>query len=83
MNKTIEKKQALVMKDNTSKKYYAIRNKYLAETMAFLGYSYKKFGFGRDTEYSFEDTKEFAHALSELMKFRKKVGSKEKLQNIK
>ncbi|MGJ0845962.1 hypothetical protein ACR77J_04660 [Tissierella praeacuta] len=55
------------------KKYYIVRNKYLAEGMAFLGFRYMKFGFGKDAEYSFEDTKEFRDALAQILQLKKNI----------
>lgn len=54
--------------------FYEIRNRYLAEGMAFLGYKYRKFGYGRDTVYIFEDTKEFRVALTAFMGIKEKLG---------
>lgn len=56
------------------KDYYEIRKKYMAESMAFLGYKYWKDGFGKETIYKFEDTKEFREALTGLMELKNKVG---------
>lgn len=56
-----------------SKKYYIVRNKYLSECMAFLGFRYMKFGFGKDVEYSFEDTKEFRSALARVLQLKKDI----------
>lgn len=54
--------------------YYEIRKKYLAEAMAFLGYKYFKDGFGKETVYKFEDSKELRKALTGLMELKEKVG---------
>jgi hypothetical protein len=57
-----------------NKQYYEIRKKYLAESMAFLGYKYIKEGYGKDTIYLFENTIEFNTALTGLMELKNKVG---------
>ena len=57
-----------------NKQYYEIRKKYLAESMAFLGYKYMKDGYGKDTTYRFENTDQFNKALTGLMELKDKVG---------
>ena len=56
-----------------NKKYTTINKKYLAESLSFLGFSYYKFGEGKETEYSFEETEKFKFALNELLKLRDKI----------
>lgn len=56
------------------KNYYEIRKRYVADALSWLGYRYKKEGYGKDTIYKFEDTEEFNRALSGLMELRNKVG---------
>lgn len=54
----------------TNKKYYIIRSEYFAKGLAFLGFDYYKFGYGKDTEYSFENTTELQSAIKQLFKLR-------------
>ena len=49
-----------------NKDYYAVRKKYLANALAYLGYRYYRFDNGKDIVYSFKDTKEFREALQGL-----------------
>lgn len=53
---------------------YIIKKKYLAESMAFLGYKYFKEGYGKDTKYIFQDTENFRNALTQLMSLKEEVG---------
>lgn len=57
-----------------NKDYYAVRKKYLANALAYLGYRYYRLDNGKDIVYSFKDTKEFREALTGLMQLKKEVG---------
>lgn len=54
-------------------KYYIVRNKYLAEGLAFLGYRYQKFGYGKETEYSFPNSNNIKDAINYLLELKKKI----------
>lgn len=56
------------------KKYYQVRNAYLANGLSFLGYRYRKYGFGKDTVYSFENTHGIQDAVEEILELKKRVG---------
>lgn len=56
-------------------KYTTIEKKYLAEALSFLGFSYYKFGEGKETKYSFEETDNFKFALGELLKLRNTINN--------
>ena len=56
-----------------NKNYTTIEKKYLAEALSFLGFKYYKFGEGKETVYSFEDTDKFRFALGELLELRNKI----------
>ena len=51
--------------------YFEVRNKYLAEALAFFNFKYYKFGFGKDTIYSFKDTKEIKEIMNCLIQLKK------------
>lgn len=55
------------------KKYYVLKNKYLAYGLAFCNFEFKQFtnNEGR-TVYSFEDTEEFQKALQTILNIRNK-----------
>ncbi|MCY6958296.1 hypothetical protein [Clostridium brassicae] len=55
-------------------KYTIIDKRYLAESLAFLGYKYRKNGYGKDTKFVFAETEQFKQALYELLQLKKKVG---------
>lgn len=56
------------------KEKYMIKKKYLAESMAFLGFKYYKEGYGKDTEYIFQNNHKFRQALTGLMQLKEEVG---------
>ena len=57
----------------TNKKYYEIKKSYLAMGMNFLGFPFLKFGYGADTTYGFEDTKEFQIALKKFIELKSQL----------
>ncbi|ENK1242990.1 hypothetical protein AB2063_001118 [Clostridium botulinum] len=60
------------MKNN---KYFEVKNKYLAEGLAFLGFKYFKFN-NKETNkiiYSFEDTEIIQDAIKHLLKLKKEI----------
>lgn len=58
-----------------NRKYYEIRKKYLAFSIAFLGFKYYTFDKEDGTKiYSFEDTENFREALTGLMELKNRVG---------
>lgn len=58
-----------------NEKYFEIRKKYLAEGLAFLGFSYLKFGYGADMTYGFEDTDKFQIALKKYIELRNELNN--------
>jgi len=56
--------------------YVEIRNKYLAEALAFLNFKYQKFGYGSETRYSFEQSKELQEATCKLMEMKKAINAR-------
>ena len=56
-----------------NKNYTTIEKKYLAEALSFLGFKYYKYGEGKETKYSFEETDKFKFALGELLELRNKI----------
>lgn len=58
-------------------KYYAINNKYQADCLSWLGFHYMKFNSDEyGVVYSFERTKEFMEALTEIKQLRNKYNRK-------
>ena len=55
------------------KKYYTIRNRYLADSLAFLDFKYYKFNDNDGTVFSFEDTKIFREYLTTMLDLRKQI----------
>lgn len=51
-----------------------VRNKYLAEGLSFLGLEYFKHGYGKDTIYTFKDTREFRIAMQKINALKKELG---------
>lgn len=58
-------------------KYYAIGNPYFANSLSFLGFSYMKWGEGKETIYTFKDTARFRVAMEKLKKLKVEVGISE------
>lgn len=56
-------------------KYFEVRNKYLAEGLAFLGFKYYKFNDKETgkTIYSFEDTKTIQDTIEHLLNLKKEI----------
>ena len=54
-------------------KYFEVKNKYLAEGLAFLGFRYMKFSKGNKVVYSFEDTTEIKSVMNELIEMKNKL----------
>lgn len=54
-------------------KYYEIRNKYLADGLAFLDFRYKKVGYGKDKKYLFEDTERIRKVIGKLLDIRREI----------
>lgn len=54
-------------------KYTVIEKRYLANALSFLGFKYYKFGDGKETKYSFEETEKFKFALHELLELKNKL----------
>lgn len=55
------------------KKYFMVTNVYLAQGLAFLKFAYFKNGFGKETTYTFEDTKQIQDTINTLIKMRKQL----------
>lgn len=55
-------------------KYRMIDNRYLADALAFLGFTFRKFGVGKQTKYSFEDTVELTQTIGKLLTIKKELG---------
>jgi len=53
--------------------YFEIRSRYLAESLAFLGFKYQKYGYDRDTRYSFKDSKLIHSTISRLLSMKKEL----------
>jgi hypothetical protein len=51
--------------------FYAVKSKYLAMAMAFLGFSFQKYNDSELILYSFRRTKEFEKALSLQLDLKK------------
>ncbi|OOO64294.1 hypothetical protein BS638_11285 [Clostridium tepidum] len=57
-----------------NKENYIIENRYLAESLAFLGFRYYKFtGDKGFTVYGFKDTDKFRNAMNDLFDLRKEI----------
>lgn len=50
-----------------NKRYKEVKNRYLAESLAFLGFRYYKMGYGKKTIYSFEDTESLNKAYGDML----------------
>lgn len=61
----------------TDKKYYAVKKKYLADALNFIGFKYYKFTDNGITSYSFEDTEDFRSALTQLNNLKNKYWRKD------
>jgi len=59
--------------ENNIKKYFTVTNKYLAESLAFLKFTYFKNGFGKDCVYTFEDTIKIQNTIDTLIEMRKQL----------
>ncbi|WP_051931598.1 hypothetical protein [Clostridium sp. KNHs214] len=59
----------------TSQQYYEINKKYLAESLAYLGFEYYKFNDNDRFRYSFKNTEQFQKALNDMVKLRKKYNT--------
>lgn len=55
------------------KKYYIVKNKYLADGLSFLGFRYYKFNDETGIVYSFEDTETFRKNLTAMLDLKKKM----------
>lgn len=64
--------------ENKDKKYFEVRNKYLAEGLAFLGFKYFKFNNKETgkTIYSFKDTEIIKDTIEHLLKLKNEISSK-------
>ena len=52
------------------KKYRAVKKKYLADALAFLGFRYYKYSNEDGISYSFEDTEKLKYAIDALMQIK-------------
>lgn len=54
-------------------KYFEVKNKYLAEALAFFGFKYLKFDDGLTNKkiYSFQDSEEIRRLMSKLISMKK------------
>lgn len=59
--------------NNTDKKLYRVRSEYLANGLSFLGFRYRKFGYGKDTIFTFEDTEELRRVVDTLLALKKEI----------
>ncbi|HEY5523768.1 MAG TPA: hypothetical protein VIK26_00360 [Clostridium sp.] len=55
-------------------KYRMIDNKYLSQGLAFFGFRFMQFGFGKETKYSFEDSVELTQTIGKLLTIKKELG---------
>lgn len=49
------------------KNYYEVRNGYLANGLAFLGFRYIKIGFGKEATFHFEDGEELRYHVDKMI----------------
>jgi len=56
--------------------YYAIKSKYLAMSMAFLGFNFQKYDDAEAILYTFKRTKEFEKALSLQLDLKKQFSGR-------
>lgn len=59
------------MENNEQSDFYAIKNKYLADALCFLGFSFYKYNDDGFVKYSFKRTDEFEKALSLQLELKK------------
>ncbi|WP_029453168.1 hypothetical protein [Clostridium algidicarnis] len=57
-------------------KYYVIKNKYLAEGLAFLGFRYFKYNQNGKETYSFIKNEDFLNAMQSIIKLKNEIGYK-------
>ena len=73
INNDINNKLHKDIMEETKKRYVEINNKYLCEGLAWLGFKYQKFGYGKDTKYSFPDTDLMKQAINKLVILKKEL----------
>lgn len=56
-------------------KYFKTTNKYLAETMCFMGFKYYKFNDEKGIIYSFKNTDKFNSVLLTVINMKKNLNS--------